>query len=115
MALRSRLTGLTAAATLAFAAATLIAVLPGPVAQAASCNSDQAAVTFINGSTHCQDHGSIYYVALRESDKVRHICAGSQVRAYVFPESSTTRPVLPGKCESVSYSIPGIVVRVVPA
>lgn len=70
MAFRSRIARLTAAA-LALPAGAAIALLPGTAAQAAGCGADQAAVHFVNGSFHCQDYGSITYIALRPSDRIQ--------------------------------------------
>ncbi len=111
MAFRSRLARLTAVAALALPAVAAISILPGTAAQAAECGAQQAAVHFVNGSVHCQDYGSITYIALREGDKVRNVCAGSSTMALVFPETAVTRPVFPGKCEKVSLDFNELVVR----
>ena len=115
MAFRSRLAGLTAAAALAVPAAALIAALPGTAAQAApSCSAEQAAVTFNNGSTHCQGYSRVTYIALREGDRITNICAGQLALAEVFPYGIVTRPVLPGKCEAVRPTSADVVVAVIP-
>lgn len=102
MAFRSRL-AVMAAAALALPAIALIAALPSTAAQAASaCGTEQAAIMFHNGSTHCQDFGRVTYIALREGERIRQICAGDFALAEVFPYGLVTRPVLPGKCELVS-------------
>jgi hypothetical protein len=111
MVFRSRLARLTAVAALALPAIAAISVLPATTAQAAECGAQQAAVHFVNGSVHCQDYGSVTYIALRESDKVKNVCAGSSTMALVFPETAVTRPVFPGKCEKVSLDFNEIVVR----
>src|SRR5579863_5110762 len=111
MAFRSRLASLTAATALAIPAAALIAALPGTAAQAAECSSTQAAIHFVNGSVHCQDYGSVTYIALRDGYKIRNVCAGSMTMALVFPETAVTRPVFPGKCEKVSLEFNELVVR----
>lgn len=111
MAFRSRLTRLTAGAALAIPAVAAISVLPATTAQAAECGAQLAAIHFVNGSVHCQDYGSITYIALREGDKIRNVCAGSSTMALVLPETAVTRPVFPGKCEKVSLDFNEIVVR----
>lgn len=114
MAFRSRLARLTAAAALAIPAAAVIAALPGTAAQAAACGAEQAAIHFVNGSIHCQNYGSVTYVALRQGDKIRNICAGDKTFGLVFPETAVTRPVLPGKCEAVSLDFNELIVRTFP-
>jgi hypothetical protein len=109
MAFRSRLAGLATAAALACPVAGLIAALPGTAAQASTgapatfaCQAEQAAIHFINGSIHCQDYSRVTYVALKDDERIRQICAGAVTLAEVFPYGLVTRPVLPGKCELVS-------------
>ena len=118
MAFRSRIAGLVATAAMALPATALIAALPGTAAQAAVpgpaapaqmpaaapqvpsvCGSEQAAIFFHNGSVHCQDFGRVTYIALKDNERIRQICAGEFTLAEVFPYGLVTRPVLPGKCE----------------
>jgi hypothetical protein len=113
MAFRSRLARLTAAAAMAIPAAAVIAALPGTAAQASACGAEQAAIHFVNGSIHCQNYGSVTYIALREGDKIRNVCAGDKTMALVFPETAVTRPVFPGKCEVVSQNFNELVVRTI--
>lgn len=103
MAFRSRFARLAAGAALALPAAALTTLLPGAAAQATSgCGSEQAAIIFHNGSVHCQEFGRVTYIALREGDRIKQICAGAFTLAEVFPYGLVTRPVLPGKCELLS-------------
>ena len=115
MALRSRLASLTATTALAVPAAALIAVLPGTAAQAApACSAQQATITFVNGSTHCQSFGIMTYSASTDSGKVAQICAGDMTAAEVWPTGATALAAFPGMCEQVRSTFDEIAVAVVP-